>query len=213
MDELDLLKKDWKQRGDAFPQLSENEIYAMKHRSSSSIVKWLLVISILEFAFWTILTIALSDDKYQVKLHRYGIEDMMFWINAVNYAILVAFIFVFYRNYRMISTTDSTRLLMKNILRARRTVQYYIWYNLGIVVVNIVLSILMLFIHNEKMKTLMESAAHKGHKMLFMFICCGLSLIFILVIIGLFWGFYRLLYGVLLRKLHANYRELKKGQE
>jgi len=209
MEELDLLKKDWNKRN-TFEQVTENEIYKMLHRQSSSIVKWLLLISVIEFSFWILLTVILNDEKYQVKLHRYGIEDCMFWINAVNYVFLLAFIFFFYRNYRTISTTDSTRQLMSNIVKTRKTVQYYIWYNLGIVTVNIILSILMLFYHNAQMKSLMDDAASKGHEGVFLLICCGISILFIMVIIGIFWLFYKLLYGILLKKLFANYKELKK---
>ena len=210
MEELDLLKKDWKKKENSFEQVSETELYKMTHTSSSSIVKWLLIISVIEFSFWAFITLAFNDDQYEVKLHRYGLEDCMFWINAANYVVLVAFIYFFYKNYRMISTTDSTRQLMKNIMNTRKTVQYYIWYNLGIVAVNIILSILMLFYHNDQMKLMMENAAEKGHKALFLVICSGVSLLFILIIIGIFWLFYRLLYGILLRKLYANYKELKK---
>lgn len=209
MEELDLLKKDWNKRN-TFEQVSENEIYKMLHRQSSSIVKWLLLISVIEFGFWILLTVLLNDEKYQVKLHRYGLEDFMYWTNVVNYVILVAFIFFFYKNYKTISTTDSTRQLMSNIVRTRKTVQYYIWYNLTIVTVNIILSILMLFYHNAQMKSLMEDAAAKGHSWSFMLICTGISIAFIAAIIGIFWLFYKLLYGILLKKLFANYKELKK---
>ena len=49
MDELELLKKDWKKNDGQFKQVSENEIYGMLHKSSSSIVKWIFIISIVEF--------------------------------------------------------------------------------------------------------------------------------------------------------------------
>jgi hypothetical protein len=39
MDVLDLLKKDWKKKEHTFDQVSENEIYNMLHKRSSSIVK------------------------------------------------------------------------------------------------------------------------------------------------------------------------------
>ena len=46
MEELDLLKKYWKKSEDTFEQVSEVEIYKMLHKKSSSIVKWILIISI-----------------------------------------------------------------------------------------------------------------------------------------------------------------------
>jgi type II secretory pathway component PulF len=209
MEELDLLKKAWK-KDESFEQVSEKEIYKMLHQKSSSIVKWILIISLIEFIFWNIFTIVFSDDKYQAKLHSYGVEELMFTVNVLNYVIILVFIFVFYKNYRNISTTDSTRQLMKSILKTRKTVQNYIWYNLGVVTVSIIISIVMLFYHNPKMISLLEKADAEGNRMFFLTVCTGISVLFILLIIGIFWIFYKVLYGILLKKLFENYKELKK---
>jgi hypothetical protein len=99
---------------------------------------------------------------------------------------------------------------MASIVKTRKTVQNYIWYNLIIIAVTIVISIVMMFSHSPEMISMMEKQVHDGHKTLFMFICIGVSTLFIAGIIGLFWLFYRLLYGILLKKLFANYKELKK---
>ena len=48
MKELDLLKKDWKKNAASFVQVSENEIYKMIHKKSSSVVKWIFMISVIE---------------------------------------------------------------------------------------------------------------------------------------------------------------------
>ena len=210
MEELDLLKKAWRKDENSFEQLSEKEIYKMLHRQSSSIVKWILFISLVEFVFWNIITFGVSDDKYQAKLQSYGVDKVMFAVNVVNYFVIFVFIYIFYKNYRTISTTDSTRLLMKNILRTRRTVQNYIWYNLGIVTVSIVLSIVMVFYHNPQMISMIEKSNAGGNRWFFLAACTAISMLFVLLIIGLFWLFYRLLYGILLKKLHVNYKELKK---
>ena len=52
MDELELLKKDWQKKDEHLPKLSYNEIYTMIWKKSSSIVKWIFYISIMEFVFW-----------------------------------------------------------------------------------------------------------------------------------------------------------------
>ncbi len=210
MEELDVLKKAWKKEKTSFGQLSEKDIYRMLHQKSSSIVKWILYISILEFIFWNVIAFAFSDDKYHAKLQSYGIEDIMQVVNVINYIILVGFIYVFYKNFKSISTLDSTHQLMKSILKTRRTVQYYIWYNLFIITLTIVISIVMLFYHNEAMISLMQKQIAEGHQSFFICICVAISIAFIATIIGLFWLFYRLLYGILLKKLFANYKELKK---
>jgi hypothetical protein len=173
-------------------------------------VKWILIISILEFLCWSVITVFLNDEKYQEKLERYGMDTTMFIVNGLNYLITIGFIYVFYRNYKTISTTDSTRQLMKNILKTRKTVRNYIWYNLATVVVSVVISIILLFYHNSKIMSLMENATSNGHEVIFIVICIVISGVFIIGLICLFWLFYKLLYGKLLKKLFENYSELEK---
>ncbi len=213
MKELDLLKKDWQKEGQPFKQVSEEQINTMIHRKSSSIVKRILIISVIEFLFWIGLTVLFSDEKYQLKIEEYGMTTFILISNIVNYAVLVFFIYFFYVNYKRISTTDSTQKLMESILRTRKTVKYYIWYNLAIVALNIVLSLLMEFYHDEKIISMREAAENNGHLTLFMSICIGLSLLFIAAIFSAFWLFYRLLYGILLKRLYNNYNELKKTEQ
>lgn len=210
MEELDVLKKAWKNQDASYNQVSENDIYAMLHRKSSSIVKWILIVSIIEFVFWNIISFAFSDEKYQNKLESYGIEDIMFIVNVINYVIVVGFIYVFYKNYRSISTLDSTSKLMQSIVNTRKTVQYYIWYNLFIVTLTIIISIVMMFAHNPDIISMMNEQISQGHESVFIGVCVLVSMVFIALVIGVFWLFYRLIYGILLKKLFANYKELKK---
>jgi hypothetical protein len=76
--------------------------------------------------------------------------------------------------------------------------------------VTIIITIIMLFNHNPRMIALMQNQTSEGHHGVFVCICVVISIVIILVIIGLFWLFYKLLYGILLKKLFANYKELKK---
>ena len=73
MDELELLKKDWKKQEGSFHQISEKEIYGMLHKGSSSIVKWILIISVLELILWISISLLTNDDNYLKKLELYQI--------------------------------------------------------------------------------------------------------------------------------------------
>ena len=210
MKELDVLKKAWKKEENSYDQVTEKDIYGMLHQKSSSIVKWILIISILEFAFWNVFAFVFSDDKYNAKLQSYGIENIMMIVNVINYIIVVGFIYAFYKNYRSISTLDSTSTLMQSIVSTRRTVQNYIWYNLFIITLTIIISIVMMFTHNPEVTEIMQQQVSEGHESIFICVCVALSILFIGLIIGLFWLFYKLLYGILLKKLFTNYKELKK---
>ena len=69
MEELDLLKKAWQKDTHSFEQVTEVEIYKMLHRKSSSIVKWILVISLLEFGLWALVNLAFNTDETIKSLH------------------------------------------------------------------------------------------------------------------------------------------------
>ena len=77
MDELELLKKDWKNNNEQFKQVSENEIYGMLQKSSSSIVKWIFIISIFEIILWTILGFLTNNDSYWQMLNKYHLKSFM----------------------------------------------------------------------------------------------------------------------------------------
>ena len=68
MDELDILKQNWKRNAENFPKFSEQDIYAMLHKKSSSIVKWILIISVLEFVFWLGISFLMKDNHLLFKI-------------------------------------------------------------------------------------------------------------------------------------------------
>ncbi|GAA3770906.1 hypothetical protein [Flavobacterium ginsengiterrae] len=207
MKELDLLKKDWKKNSDSFEQISEKEIYRMIHKKSSSIVKWILIISILEISFWTFSNLFINTDDVLRKINHPEIVAILEYLTYLNYLVGLIFVFIFYKNYTTISTTVATKSLMSAILRTRKTVQYYVWYNLGMIVVTSILSFFIAFVYNPDMAFLREKLAVNGKAML---TTIGILILVILGFFGLFWCFYRLLYGTLLKRLYINYKELKK---
>jgi hypothetical protein len=207
MKELDLLKKDWKKNENSFEQISETEIYQMIHKKSSSIVKWILIISILEVLLWTSVSVFFNTDKYLEQINH---SDLIYYFRVLtifNYGVILAFIYLFYKNYIRITTTVSTKQLMKDILKTRKTVQYYVWYNLAMAVLSLIIGFVIALIYNPETSILSDQIANSGKVMA---ITIGVLLLTTTVFFGLFWLFYRLLYGIMLRRLHANYKELKK---
>jgi hypothetical protein len=207
MKELDLLKKDWQKNSDSFQQISETEIYKMIHRKSSSIVKWILIISILEISFWTFSNLFINTDDVLRKMNHPEIVMALEFLTYFNYVVVLIFVFIFYKNYKTISTTIATKSLMSAILKTRKTVQYYVWYNLGMIVITAILSFFIAFVYNPDMEFLRDKLAMNGKAM---FVTIGILFLVILGFFGLFWCFYRVIYGTLLRRLYANYKELKK---
>lgn len=202
MEELDLLKKDWN-KANVFEQVSEAEIYKMLHKKSSSTVRWILIISILELLLWSGSSFLFNADDAFKKFDIANLNWYMMASNIVHYSIVIVFIILFYVNYRKISVVTSTKNLMKSILKTRKTVQYYIWYNLMVIALSFVLGIILVFMLDPTISKLCENTNFK-----YGFII-GFALIAALII-GIFWMLYKVIYGRLLKKLYQNYEELKK---
>ncbi|MEL6485319.1 MAG: hypothetical protein AAFP96_10790, partial [Bacteroidota bacterium] len=128
MDELELLKKDWNSKQEHLPKLSYDQIYKMIWKKSSSMVKWIFYISIIEFVFWAAINIIFSDPQSMEELKTMHIYNIMMVLGFLNYAIILYFILKFYLNYKKISVTDSSRKLMKTILKVKQTVTQYVWF-------------------------------------------------------------------------------------
>lgn len=211
MDELEILKRDWKNKEHSFKRISEKEIYAMLHKRSSSIVKWILVISIAEVLFWTTISILTADDDYFKTLKTYHLNTILPIISAVNYAVLIGFIYLFYKNYKTINAIDTIKQLMISILKTRKTVQYYVWYNLAMVFFSFILVFSFQFMYDPKINELLDSFSQNGgNSNTFYFFIFVIYFVVAIVFVGLIWLFYRLLYGILLKRLYNNYKELKK---
>ncbi|RKS95686.1 hypothetical protein BC952_1384 [Flavobacterium limicola] len=207
MKELDLLKKDWQKSDNSFEQVSKIEIYKMIHKKSSSIVKWILIISILEVLLWTCVSAYYDSDEYLKKIKHVELIAYFKVLNYFNYAVILIFIYLFYKNYIRISTTASTKQLMQDILKTRKTVQYYVWYNLAMLVFGLIIGFIIAFAYNPEMDAL-KNQINGNSKV--MAITIAILSIFSIALFGLLWLFYRVLYGILLRRLYANYKELKK---
>ena len=209
MEELDLLKKAWQKDEHSFSQVSEVEIYKMLHTKSSSIVKWILIISILEVLLWTAFSVLFNTDEYFKNMQNVSLIIYFKVFNYLNYVVILGFIYCFYKNYLKISTTDSTKNLMKDILRTRRTVQYYVWYNLAMMTLSMFMGFTVQFLYNPEMTVLKDKIAHENGNITLIVTVC-IVLFTTIIFVGLFWLFYKLLYGILLKKLNNNYKELKK---
>lgn len=212
MEDLDLLKKAWKKDSQSFHQVTENEIYKMIHKRSSSIVKWILIISILEFIFWTVINIFFLGEKYiKQKYSRdiwnYVIEINTFY-NSISYIVVAVFIYLFYKNYRQISTVSSTKQLMTDILKTRKTVIYYIWFNIIFFVFGTLTIMYVQLNYDSKFAKLTE-AIRNDNTNIILLKQIGFILIFLSIMVVIIWLFYKLIYGILLGKLNRNYKDLK----
>ncbi|MDT0689057.1 hypothetical protein RM549_04625 [Salegentibacter sp. F188] len=208
MDGLDLLKKNWKKQEENLPHLSYDEIYKMIWKKSSSIVKWIFIISIIEFLLGTVLSIVLADKEYWQQMETLHLKEFMIFAEAISYPITLYFIYCFYKNYRKISSTDSASKLMKDILRTRKTVKYYIAYVLISIAIITMVSVYIL-IHFHVLEIDVDETSKYVFDTVDWIKMIAILTIALILLLGSIWLFYRLLYGILLRRLNRNYKELK----
>jgi len=201
MDQLELLKKDWKKQESKLPKLSKEEIAQLIHKKSSSIVKWIFIISVLEFVVPYFILLFTGYDNLSMKNYeKIGLSDFMTVFYAVTTIIILYFIYRFYKNYKSISANSNSKVLMQNIIKTRRTVRHYIWFNLIALFVVSLVVIYKMFHTQSFIDSLPENTS--------MVLIWAVSIFVLLFIMLLLWLFYKLIYGVLLNKLRNNYKEL-----
>lgn len=213
MDELEILKKNWS-KTTGFEQVSESAIYKILLKKSSSVVKWIFIVSVLEFSFGILLGVLLSFTKYDLEstkiLEKWGVYSLYLLTSVFLYIVILFFIYRFYMMYKKISVTDNVKQLLSSIIKTRNVVKQYIAFNLITFAVFFV-SFLGYGLYFE----FIERAAKQGdlHPTIstkVWLVSSVLVLVVTLIFVVILWLIYKLLYGILLTKLQKNYQELKK---
>src|SRR5690606_29670183 len=124
--------------------------------------------------------------------------------------VLAYFFYLFFRNYKRISVTDNAKLLMENILKTRRTVKNYVAFNLVYLVIVTAVALFIQFDQNPQIISMAHNAAADGNLFVFYARFILLSAVFLIGAIAILLFFYWLIYGILLKRLNRNYKELKK---
>ena len=215
MDELELLKKDWKEnKSDDFKNYTEQELFAMTKKRSVSIAKWVFIIALLELGFWFLIGYLMpssSEDKeyYEALNSSPLIKGILYVLGE--FAVYLPFVFIgslLYLNFK-IRTEENPKKLMEKILLMKKCIQWYIRIFLGEVVVFFIISMILTFY--IEYNTLEGKELEELYFMIFIMFIPFLMIIFIFVLFLRF--VYHLVYGKLLHKLKQNYEELSRMEE
>ena len=205
MDELELLKKDWKEnKSDDFKNYTEKELFAMTKKRSVSIAKWVFIIALLELGFWFLIVYLMpssSEDKYQ----DIPFVDVVFNVMDI-ISILLPFVFIgslLYLNFK-IRTEENPKKLMEKILLMKKCIQWYIRIFLGEVALFFIISMALSFYTNYYIL--------EGEELVALFVSVML-IVFIFILVLFLRFIYHLVYGNLLHKLKQNYEELSRMEE
>lgn len=200
MENLENLKDIWKNQGESNIRFTQDDIHQMVQKKSSSIVKWILIISILEFILPNLVFLFTDFNSTQEFYEQYGLSSSMLVFTIIHMLTILAFIYVFYKNYKNISVESKVKVLLSNILKTRRTVKYYIYYNLTMMAI---IGVTMLYAVYKSVE--FQNNLASGTSMLMIWI---VSIVMLSLALFIFWLFYRIIYGFFLKKLKRNYAAL-----
>jgi uncharacterized membrane protein len=99
---------------------------------------------------------------------------------------------------------------MEDILKTRKTVYFYVLYNVAMLVFGFAVILYYIFTSEDFINKLQASRPDSDLSMS-LTIAVIISVVIILVVVGILLLFYRLIYGILLKRLIANYKELLKN--
>ena len=200
MGNLDSLKDIWKNQGESNIRFTQDDIQGMVQKKSSSIVKWILIISLLEFILPNLVFVFTDFEATKLFYEKFGLENTMDFYAILHIVIIIGFIYIFYKNYKNISTGSNVKILLSNILKTRSTVKYYVYYNLTIMGI---IGLHMFYVVYHSPQFLQELPENSNMVMIWI-----ISITLLVVTLLIFWLFYRIIYGFLLKKLKRSYAEL-----
>ena len=214
--DIEQFKKTWQEQA-IQPKYNSDEIRLMLNKSSRNYVKYILGISIAEFLVilgMNFYYIFLGDDtnSYLNILEKLGVKNnadliadlshLYFVLKVISLILTGFFVFKFYKNYKHIKIESNLTKLILQIIKFKNTVNYFILANVFLIILyTIALGIFASWALSNQNITL-------THPTLVGFYV-GLLLMMILSVV-LIWVYYRIVYGIILKKLGKNLEELQK---
>jgi hypothetical protein len=171
-------------------------------------VKTLFYISIAELVFWILINSIpyFTSNTFKERLDAIYTNDNVFTtLTTFSYGIILLFIYLLFKAHKAISVTDNAKKLMESILKTRKVIKYYVIYNLVMACISMAIVTYFAIIHDPELSGTIAHFNDK-QKLIVFAILTGFTAVFVFII----WLFYKLLYGLLLKRLNRNYKELKK---
>lgn len=199
MEELDILKKHWNNT-ENFPKFSKEKLVNIIQKKSSSTIKWILIISIIEFFFGLFLTIytTINTSEPNFFIEQPIFEKIIDYSTIISYIVILFFIYRFYKMYRQVNILDNTKKLMQTIIDTRKITKQYIFFNIGLFFC-LSISVGSFVIFND---------TKNGIVPIYLFFEILVFFIIVICFCFILWFIYRLLYGWLIKRLEKNYRDL-----
>jgi len=214
--DIDSLKKTWQDQtiSDGYNQ---DEIEVMLNRKSRNYVKYILWISIAEFVIFGIINfVALFSSSFHTdftsilnKLQIRNQNEVEFSLDKIYNCMKIAslfitgfFVVIFYRNYKKITIESNLKKFITHILDFKKAVNLFIFSNIILLLLFIGSFTSFIVFTIRKQNIEIDNPTFWG-------LITGVvfSLLICIIIILLY---YRIAYGIILKRLSVNLKQLKK---
>ena len=202
------LKDIWKQQDLSDQNIRREDLKKLLSKKSKSIAKWILIISIVEFVIPHVIYLFTDKTTIQEQYNLIGIQNFMYFTNLTTYVVGAVFVYYFYQNYKKIKIEQSVAQLIDRIVKTRKVVKNYIYYNLIALSFIYLVYIVKVFSNYDIMRSYFNLDATVNIEEIWLPYLIT-SILFIALIVFLLWLFYRVTYGYLLRRLLENYKDIK----
>ncbi|MBB6372495.1 beta-carotene 15,15'-monooxygenase [Chryseobacterium shigense] len=213
--DLDSFKKTWQEQP-VQPKYDSNEILQMLNRKSRNYVKYIFWISVAEFLFFSVLGLFYffqdeESDSFRKILEKLGaqkspeietnFDHAYLSIKILSLLITAYFVFKFYQNYRKIKIEENLKGLIIRIIKFKKTVNAFI-------LISIALLVAFTFVFTAFIFYALNSQNVRPDNTNLIIVIIGIIVSTVLCVL-LIWLYYRLVYGIIIRKLDRNLKQLK----
>ncbi|MDO3426127.1 MULTISPECIES: beta-carotene 15,15'-monooxygenase [Chryseobacterium] len=214
--DLDSFKKTWQEQP-VQEKYDYNEILQMLNKKSRNYVKYIFWISVFEFLFFTLIGLfyiiqGKESNSFINILTKLGVQrtselentfdNIYLVLKVLSLTITAYFVFKFYQNYKVIKIEENLKKFILQIITFKKTVNAFILINIALLITfTSIFTIFVFYILNTQNVEITNST-------LIGFVAgIIISTVFTVIMV---WLYYRVVYGIIIKKLDKNLIQLKE---
>ncbi|KUY27399.1 MULTISPECIES: hypothetical protein [Elizabethkingia] len=213
--DIDQLKNAW-QKQETGPKYQDSEILEILNKKSRNYVKFIFWVSVAEFALFLILNISAwlrheNGDAYFTQLSQLGIQinesvkatfhNIYFVFKMISLFIILFYVWVFFRKYKKIDVESNLKSFILQIISFKKSVNRFILVNILFLLCFLLLITLFPVIYIQQQHIQISDNKYAAF-IIGIIISCIVCVLLILL-------YYKLIYGILMKKLSRNLQQLK----
>jgi len=214
--DLDSFKKTWQEQP-VQQKYDHSAILEMLNRKSRNYVKYILWISVVEFIFFSVLGLfyilqGKESNSFISILEKLGarkttelegsLDNIYVVLKVLSLSITAYFVYKFYQNYKKIKIEENLKKLILKIIQFKKTVNAFILINIILLISFTSIFTLFIFYVLNTQNIEVTNSTLTGF-------IIG-TIISTAVAVLLIWLYYKIVYGIIMRKLDKNLRQLKE---